>query len=219
MTLEEVGYAWLKSYHINTVIDVGASDGGYARRARALFPDATIISFEPLEKPFRLLTARFAKDRRFRAFNVALSNRPQKIRFYRSRNGEGSSSVLEMEDVHKEVYPASRDIEEIEVECTTPDAVCRTQVLEREILLKVDVEGAENLVLAGALELLPQVALVYSEVSFRDLYHGQMLVDRLVEMMRGYGFATIGVDYVSQSLVDGTFLQANFYFARPNRGH
>ena len=71
----------------------------------------------------------------------------------------------------------------------------------------------------GAIELLPQVALVYSEVSFRDLYHGQMLVDRLVELMRDYGFATIGVDDVSQSLVDGTFLQANFYFARPNRDH
>lgn len=184
-----------------------------------LFPDATIISFEPLQKPFKLLTARFAKDRRFRAFNMALSNRPQKIRFYRSRNWEGSSSVLEMEDLHKEVYPASRDIDEIEVECTTLDEACRTQVLEREILLKLDVQGAENLVLEGAVELLPQVALVYSEVSFRGLYRGQMLVDRLVELMRGYGFATIGVDDVSQSLVDGTFLQANFYFARPNLGH
>jgi hypothetical protein len=41
--LEPVKFNWLKSFNINTIVVIGASDGGYAKKIRAIFPDARIF--------------------------------------------------------------------------------------------------------------------------------------------------------------------------------
>ena len=44
---------WLAKCGIQTVLDVGAHMGEFAQRIRAMLPNADLISFEPLQEPFR----------------------------------------------------------------------------------------------------------------------------------------------------------------------
>src|SRR2546421_123255 len=48
-------YGWLKKSNIQTVVDIGANEGQFARLAAELFPAARILSFEPLPDVYERL--------------------------------------------------------------------------------------------------------------------------------------------------------------------
>src|ERR1043165_8057201 len=91
--LDKVRNNWLKNYNINTIIDVGASFGQYAKKIRKVFPGAQIISFEALPDSFSKLNNNFSGDKNFTSHNIALSNYEGKTVFRLSSN-TGSSSLL-----------------------------------------------------------------------------------------------------------------------------
>jgi 23S rRNA U2552 (ribose-2'-O)-methylase RlmE/FtsJ len=105
--LEPIKHQWLKDMAIGCVIDVGASDGGFAKKAREMFPSCEIFSFEAIPDSFHKLKANFSADNRFQAFNIALSNSTGEVKFYESSN-TGSNSLLVMDELHKTVYPSSK---------------------------------------------------------------------------------------------------------------
>jgi FkbM family methyltransferase len=211
--LEKVRYNWLINQNINTILDIGASFGQYARKARKRFPGAHIISFEALPDSFQKLNETFKEDKNFQCFNLALSNFTGKTVFRKSSNS-GASSLLEMDDLHKTNYKESKDIVEIEVKCDTLDNILKGQKLQKNILMKLDVQGAEKMVLEGAKETLKNVQVIFSEVNFNTLYKGNVLFNDLVQFLYEQGFRVEGIENVSQSLIDGTFLQADVFFKR-----
>jgi FkbM family methyltransferase len=209
--LRAVREHWLRTLDVRTVIDVGASDGGFARRIRATLPHASLFCFEPLPKPFDALRARFAQDPNFRAAQMAVSNAPGMVSFQENASS-GSSSLLDMADLHREAYPATRSSTAIAVECTTLDRHFAATELQPRVLLKMDVQGAERLVLEGARATLRRVDIVFSEMSFFELYRGQVLANELIRILEAAGFSLVGIENVSRSLVDGRFLQCDAYF-------
>jgi len=211
--LEKVRYKWLVNQNISTILDIGASLGQYAKKARKRFPEARIFSFEALPDSFKALNETFKGDKNFQSFNVALSNFEGKTVFRKSSN-TGSSSLLEMDDLHKTNYTDSKNIVEIEVKCNTLDNVLKGQKLQKNILMKLDVQGAEKMVLEGAKETLKNVQVIFSEVNFNTLYKGNVLFNDLVQFLYEQGFKVEGIENVSQSLIDGTFLQADVFFKR-----
>ena len=211
--LERVRYAWLREIGVGTVIDVGAADGGFARKALAWFPDASFYCFEPLDSQFAGLQERFGERDQFTLVKATLGNRPGPARFFENQYA-GSSSLLEMAVAHKNAYPFTEVAREIQLNCTTLDVFFSGRVLRPAVFLKLDVQGGELLVLGGAGDLLQRTAAVYLEVSFCELYLGQPLIDDVVGFLHGAGFHLVGVENVSQSLVDGRFLQADAIFLR-----
>jgi FkbM family methyltransferase len=209
--LEPVRYDWLKGLDIKTVIDVGASDGGFARRARKIFPHSRLYCFEPLDGPFQQLARFFEKDPLVTAVNCALTNQAGGAKFH-ANEYSGSSSLLEMAELHKKAYPFSSRTTTVRIECDTLDRFFSERPTEPQLLLKLDVQGGERLVLEGAKELLRRVLILYAEITFWELYAGQSLADEFVHFLGTHGFALVGIENVSQSLVDGRFLQADAYF-------
>src|SRR5687768_18583673 len=49
-------FAWLKSYNIRHIFDIGANEGQFALKILTVFPEARIDCFEPLEGPRKILT-------------------------------------------------------------------------------------------------------------------------------------------------------------------
>ena len=55
---------------VDLVLDAGASDGGFAFELRDAGYKGRIISFEPLQKPYRSLLAKARKSTTGRFFNM-----------------------------------------------------------------------------------------------------------------------------------------------------
>lgn len=72
--LENVNYKWLQKIKPGIIIDVGASNGGFAKKIRKILPQAQMFCFEPLQQSYNSLIENFNDDKFFEAFNIAVSN-------------------------------------------------------------------------------------------------------------------------------------------------
>jgi hypothetical protein len=79
---------------------------------------------------------------------------------------------------------------------------------------KIDVQGYEDKVLAGAEGVLHQIDYFEIELSFAELYAGQRLAGQIIRTIYGLGFELdrIGRPWISDEgrllQVDGTFVRA-----------
>ena len=211
--LEPVKYNWLKNKNIKTIIDIGSSDGGFIRRFRSVFPEAMIYSFEAMPDAFNRLNTKLAADKKLKTFNVALSNYKGEVDFYKSSN-EGSSSLLQMEEIHKINFPNSAKNELIKVKCDLLDNYLTEIKIESAVLMKLDVQGAERLVLEGAVNTLEKVDVIYSEVNFQELYKDAVLITDLILLLKKYNFNFAGIENIYQSLIDGSYTHGDAIFVK-----
>ena len=121
-----------------------------------------------------------------------------------------------MGDLHKESYPESAQLTELKVKSYTLDAVIGSGQINyaSEVLMKLDVQGAESLVLEGAKEALKRTKIVFTEMSFTELYKGQVTANAMISLLDSHGFQLCGIENVSRNVQDGSFLQCDAYFLR-----
>lgn len=203
----------LAAYDINTVIDVGAHAGEFARMIRRTLPGAQIISFEPLGEPFRELAASMRGDANFQAFNFALGEREGRVEMHKNEWTQ-SSSLLPMAELHKQAFTYTRNETTEEIEIRRLDDAVRDIRLRPEILVKLDTQGYEDKVILGGEEVISKARLVVAETSFQTLYEGQPLFDDIYHLLRARGFSYAGNSYQLLSPVDGTIMQADAVFVR-----
>lgn len=197
----------------STVIDVGANVGQFARSIRDFLPGAMIYSFEPLADCCKQLAAHFKNDPKFEAFCLALGDRSEERSMHRSAYS-CSSSLLPMLDLHKNSFPesASSTIESVTVKRL--DDVMRGKSLQPPVLLKLDVQGYEDIVVQGGLETVSRCQGVLVEASTTRLYEGQPLFDDIYRLFRRLGFSYRGNVGQLLSPLDGSILQVDAFFIR-----
>ena len=206
-------YAYVASLDIKTVIDVGAHTGEFARMIKTILPEAAIFSFEPLKAEFESLQQQMRNGAGFKAFNCAVGDRNETVAIHRSSYAQ-SSSLLAMAELHKEAFPVSASHTAETVEVKRLDDVLGAFELKPEILIKIDVQGYEDKVIAGAPETMGKAKAIIIEVSFRELYEGQPLFETIFGMLSGEGFRYMGNLYQLLSPIDGAPLQADALFVR-----
>ena len=86
----------------------------------------------------------------------------------------------------------------------------------RGVYLKIDVQGYELEVLAGARESMPDITLIEAELSLVPLYSGGPLYLEVVERLRGHGFELISVEGITEEPESGHMLQLDGVFGRPS---
>lgn len=120
------------------------------------------------------------------------------------------SSSLYALDLHSEKYPDIVLTKTVNVETITLDSYS----IGREVpnFINLDIQGAELDALRGASNLLNQVAYIYTEVSFLELYKDAPLADEIDVYLQSFGFKRVvtrkvprdgwaDVLYINQSLV------------------
>jgi FkbM family methyltransferase len=179
--------ALLQEQQVNTVLDVGANTGQFAKWIRETGYNGKIVSFEPLDDAHQKLRQAAERDLRWVvAPRMALGSVPGKIDIHIAGNGV-SSSILPMLAAHREAAPDSIYVEKQSVALERLDDVCPVTQEDR-LLLKVDVQGYEKAVLDGAVQVLKNCRAIIIEMSLVPLYEGQYMALELWEHLTNLGF-------------------------------
>ena len=182
---------FLKKIPIKTIIDVGANEGQFVEEILNIFPLAEIYSFEPLGDCYEKLMSNFRNNEKVHTYNFALGEQDGEITFSRS-SASPSSSILKMGDLHKKLYPHTANLVEEKVKIKRLDDVFADVNLENEVLLKIDVQGAEEKVIKGGSSVLKKANMIITEVSYATLYENQPLFRDMMNLLERYGFSYIG---------------------------
>jgi len=117
-----------------------------------------------------------------------------KFQMHTSNNGKESSSILKPYrhlDIHSNVKFINQDKS---IVSTTIDEIMKRETPETNIILVLDVQGAELSVLEGGIRTLSKANFVFSEVSTIKLYKGQALFCSIVRRLKALGFELFSHD-------------------------
>jgi FkbM family methyltransferase len=205
----------LEHQRVNLVFDVGANVGRYALSLRNDGYSGRIVSFEPMKAAHDALLAAAEGDSLWQvAPRAALGAHDGEIEMHVAANSE-SSSILEMLAVHAEAHPASAYIGVEKVPLRTLDALAAQHLgPDARLLVKIDTQGYEDQVIAGASETLERAAVLQLELSLVPLYAGQKLMAEMVAMLEAAGFDLWGVAPVFADSRSGRMLQLDGVFCR-----
>lgn len=207
---------WLLEMNIRTVLDIGANTGQFARLIHAALPEAAIISFEPLPDCYEILRQALPAESGFQALNCAIGDQDGELEFFRSAHSP-SSSFLTMTEFHKEAFPESAGGQEsrpLRVPVRKLDDITRNLSLQDNLLVKMDVQGYEDKVIAGGAAILKRTKVVIVEMSFLPLYQGQPLFDDIYRKLVDLGFTFQGNIQQAFHPVDGRIVSADSVFIR-----
>jgi FkbM family methyltransferase len=209
---------------IDTVLDVGANEGG----ARELLRDVVgftgrIASFEPVPSVFATLANAAAQDSLWKGYQIALGDidgelqinvtqRTTMSSFLRrdeSRLRErGYEHLLKVTDiVRTETVPVRR------LDTMFADVVGNT---DPRVFLKCDTQGFDLKVVAGAAESLRSIMALQVELSFTPIYADAPTYDEVLRGLTAQGFDVTGIYPVRR---DELFRIVNFDCVMINSRH
>jgi FkbM family methyltransferase len=162
----------------STIVDVGVGPGTFDLYAG--LPDARLLLVEPLEEWHGHM-------------NALSRTRPAEIVLAAAGATAGETQI----SVHplpwsSSVFgrPRGEDVEATwrTIPVVRLDDVVRDRAMSGPFVVKIDVEGAELDVLAGATEILHETDLVLLELSLFELLPGQPLFHDVIAWMHDHGF-------------------------------
>lgn len=208
----------LDAEEIDTVLDVGAHAGEFGQSLRHGGYDGRIVSFEPLTELHKRLCATAERDPDWTCRKLAIGDRTGGAEINISGNDGFSSSIRGMATAHEDAAPSSSYVGSEPVELTTLDRLSN-EILEPSSrpFLKVDTQGYESEVLAGATDMLVRCPLVELELGLVELYSGQALFGELVEWMGKRGLVLTDLEPGFRDERTGQLLQVDALFLRKRR--
>ncbi|MCF6355442.1 MAG: FkbM family methyltransferase [Candidatus Polarisedimenticolaceae bacterium] len=144
------------------ILDVGANCGLFSALAAQRFPSARIYAFEPAPD-LSLLAKENLKDHGCTVVQKAVADKSGKATLFINKKSQQTNSII-----HDAVAAVGEVSGEYEVETISLDDFIRAEGIDKVDVLKIDVQGAESAVLAGAVETLSKTRALIIEVTFLD---------------------------------------------------
>ena len=195
------------------VIDAGAHRGAFVDAFLRLHQPERIVLVEALPDLALKLRAQYQEDARISVVSAALSDRNGEAQFQVNRS-DASSSLLPIDPRNSAWF--GRDLAVARtvgvITMTLPELMSREK-LDTVDLLKLDLQGAERLVLTGGALVLDRVQVIYTEIFFERLYTDAWLFWETNEFLSGRGFKLCGLSNIVHAN-DGDLVQANATFRR-----
>jgi FkbM family methyltransferase len=210
----EFVYSTIRRLGIELVLDVGANIGQTGVELRSRGYNGRIVSFEPQPDAFEELQVRCAADRNWTCRQIALGAVNGTLQMHISGYSP-SSSLLRIEKKHLEVWPDSAALRTENVVMNRLDDLAgELGVARYNTLLKIDVQGYESQVLAGASSCLRQVKAAYVELLFAPLYDGQSRYFNVMETLETAGLRFAGLFGTFSDPESGYALYSDGFFIR-----
>lgn len=211
-----ISRARLAGVHPLTVVDVGANVGQFAVASSRMFQGVTVFPIEPDPRVAELLRNNVGKPMADNVRVTAVGDSVGTATFNVNQDTQ-VSSLLPLGQDRMRFFPRSRVLEEITVPVTTLDVLFDGMNLIKPVLLKIDVQGFEDRVIAGAGNFLKQVRWVLMEVSFSKLYDGERDFDTIAGLLNDHGFRFVRPMNFHISPNTGEIIEMDALFEARNR--
>ncbi|WP_327319751.1 FkbM family methyltransferase [Streptomyces sp. NBC_01235] len=200
--------AMLELYRVNCVFDVGANSGQYAKRLRRLGYTGRIVSFEPTSETFARLEKAAANDPDWHVYQCGLGREETTAEIH--IGWQTMNSLLPASDYGKGRYTrfTKADTEEIRVRrlAEVMDEAL-DGLAEPRPYLKMDTQGYDLEVFAGAGERIAEFAGMQSEVAVLKLYEGSPGMGEAVAAYEAAGFGITGMYPVTREATTGRVIE------------
>ena len=180
-SVEEIQFIW----------EIGSRDGQDGKALGETFSSSVVMSFEPNPDTFEMVQQVASKSNgKMIAHNTALSDQGGQITFFKIDTEKTKTKWEDGNPGASSIFPASGEYEiedyvqiPIEVSSVRGDSLIDSSGISPPNLIWMDVQGAEELVLKGFGSHLPEVDVIYAELSLRSIYAGQALASEVVQLL------------------------------------
>ena len=172
------------------IVEVGAHVGIDTLEFAVMYPEGRIISFEPQLDLYLNSVSRTSTLRNVHIYPYAISSDFGISKFYVSSGASTGSSSLLNPTKHLTNHPEVKfDQGTNHMVLTAPlDSICKHLGVAKIDLLWIDTQGAELLVLKGAVEILAGTSFIYLECSEEPLYQGAASYAEIKSFLGVHGF-------------------------------
>jgi FkbM family methyltransferase len=216
LAAEQSGLSLFAPGHVGNlrhIVDVGANTGQWSGMLLNCHTPEKLIIIEPLPEAFAALQKKFGSNRRVELHNLAIGERESVERLKITRDTTGASLLQPREEMRAVIGSNWTITSEIEVPMTTLDRLLVD--LTEVSLLKIDVQGYEKPVLAGARQTLVKTKFLLIELNFMPQYDGGSWLGEVHQILtRDFGFflANASAPQVLNgraSMCDGLYVNPN----------
>jgi len=200
---------------INGVIHIGAHYGEEYKAYR----DQGIMNmlfFEPVKANYqqliRSLPIGWSKGATIISYNIALGNEVGYRNMYIETANQGLSCSLLESGTHLSKYPKITFKTMENVEINKLDNIVFNR--KKFNMINIDVQGYELEVFKGAVEVLKNIDIIYSEVNFEEVYKNCCLVQDLDGFLGSFGFMRVLTDDKPKAWGDALYLKYDGFISR-----
>lgn len=181
------------------IMEIGSHFGQDSRKLRELFPDATLYLFEPDPRNTyvirqslpalkgELIEAAIGAQDGDMLMHLSSGTNPAATitRSPATRRPWSQSSSLKAPKEHLRRYPWVKFDQTTKVKVVTLDTFFAQRGLECVDLIWADVQGAEDLMIAGGQQALRKTRYLFTECSDVPLYEGQIGLAEIMQRLPG----------------------------------
>ena len=199
--------------NFGTVVDVGANTGQWSTMFLNLVTPAKLIIIEPLPDAFRILQQKFDNNPRVELHNLAIGERESVETLKITRDTTGASLLQPREEMRAVIGSNWTITSEVQVKMTTLDQLLGN--VPEVSLLKIDVQGYERPVLAGATRTLAKTKFLLIELNFMAQYDGGSWLGEIHEILtRDFGFFLANAS--APQILNGRAAMLDGLYVNPN---
>lgn len=177
-----------EGFRPRAIYDIGAHSGAWSEMCHSIFGPVECVLFEPQPE---LHAAAVQRQRRlnapWRVLPFGLGDRDETKVLHVTENGAASSLLPPVEEAVAIGWGTATVAQKPVQVLTLNTAFARNQLPPPD-LVKIDVQGFEGQVIAGATNVLPQASRLIVEVSLRPIYKNQALLPDILCSLSELGF-------------------------------
>lgn len=202
---ERLYFLKIKGFNPRVIYDIGAYKGNWSKNIKRIFPDAEFYLFEACDKHENEIAQ--IGSRYF--INVLGEKDDEQFLFY--SNGSTGDSLKK----ENTTYYSEGSYESKLVKTTSLNTHVNKHKMPLPDLIKIDVQGAEKMVLKGGSDVIQHAEAIILEVNILEYNESAPLMKEMIDYMEEIGF-------IAHDLLEthygpyGDLMQMDFLFLRRN---
>lgn len=194
-----------RGHVIQTVVDVGASDGRWTRSFQKYYPRSNYLLIEA-QAVHKASLENFCRENNSVQFVLAAAGEKKGVLYFDASDPfSGQASYTP--------YTANN----IEVPVVAIQDEVHARGLRGPYLLKLDTHGFEVPIVKGALRILPETEVIVMECYNFKISPESLIFDEMCGYLRGLGFRCIHLVDPGFRPFDGSLWQMDLVFVKDNR--